>query len=412
MDYFNYKNSVLFAEDIAVNEIASHYGTPCYVYSKKTILRHFKAFNDALGEHPHLICYAVKANSNLSILNLLKEAGAGFDVVSKGELQRVLHIGAAPQTIVFSGVGKTIDEINFAIDKKIHCINVESVAELQRIEMLSQNKDIQTPVSLRINPDINPKTHPYISTGLKDNKFGIAFEKAVEIYHNHKDYPHLKFIGIDCHIGSQITELPPFLDALDKLISLADQLKQQDGLHIEHLDLGGGLGVPYQGEQPPEPACQVKKKLAGRNYKVILEPGRAIMANAGILVTQIEYIKPHHDKNFVIVDAAMTDLLRPALYQAWHDIIPLNKKSLASTIECDVVGGVCESGDFLGHHRQLAVQAGDLLAIRSCGAYGAAMNFNYNSRPKLAEVLVDGEQTQLIHQRESFEDMIKNELTP
>ncbi len=414
MDYFNYHNDELFAEDTALKDIAQKHGSPCYVYSKKTILRHYRAFDDALGSHPHMICYAVKANSNLAILKLLCDAGSGFDVVSKGELQRVLHVGASPQKIVFSGVGKSVDEINYAIDKKIHCINVESVEELNRIEQLSKIKGMKTSISLRINPDINPETHPYISTGLKDNKFGIAIEKAIEIYQNHTHYPHLSFIGIDCHIGSQITQLNPFLDALERLIFLADMLKEQEGLNIEHLDLGGGLGVTYKDETPPEPhhlAQKVKEKLAGRSYKIILEPGRAIMANAGILLTRVEYLKEHHDKHFAIVDAAMTDLLRPALYQAWHDIIPVEKNNELTPLACDVVGGVCETGDFLGLDRRLAITEGSLLAVRSCGAYGSTMSSNYNSRPKLAEVLIDGKTIHLIRQRETFDDLISNELT-
>lgn len=412
MDYFNYNNTTLYAEDVSVKDIVDNFNTPCYVYSKKTILRHFKAFDDALATQPHLICYAVKANSNLSILKLLADAGAGFDVVSKGELQRVLHIGADPNKIVFSGVGKTIEEIEFAIEKKIHCINVESIPELERIQQISQQHNVRTPVSLRINPNIDPKTHPYISTGLKENKFGIAFEEAIKIYKEHHHYPHLNFIGIDCHIGSQITQLAPFIEALDKLLSLADELNQHAGLNIEHLDLGGGLGVPYNGETPPEPhelATALKNKLASRQYKIILEPGRAIMANAGILLTKVEYIKKHHDKNFIIVDAAMNDLLRPALYQAFHNIIPAEINHECPKLTGDVVGGVCETGDFLGQDRTLAVQAGDVLAIRSCGAYGASMSSNYNSRPKLAEIMIDGNLMKLIQRRESFEDMIKNE---
>jgi len=413
MDYFNYKNAQLYAENVPVQDIAMQYQTPCYIYSKKTIIRHYNAFTNALGTHPHLICYAVKANSNLSILKLLVALGSGFDVVSKGELERVLHVGADPNKIIFSGVGKTENEINYALAQKIHCINVESVSELERIQQLSEQQNMIAPVSLRINPNINPKTHPYISTGLKDNKFGIDFNKAAGIYHNHKNYPNLNFIGIDCHIGSQITELPPFMEALDKLILLADELAKTEGLTIKHLDLGGGLGVSYKDEKPPEPnelAQSVKKRLANRPYQIILEPGRAIMANAGILLTKVEYVKPHHDKNFAIVDAAMTDLLRPALYQAWHNIIPVKQNNTPSAQLYDIVGGVCESGDFLGHARLLHIEENSLLAIRSCGAYGFSMSSNYNSRPKIAEIMVDDSKTQLIRRRETFNDMINNEL--
>lgn len=412
MDYFNYKKNQLFAENVSTQDIANQYGSPCYIYSKQTIIRHYNAFNHALGKHPHLICYAVKANSNLSILKILVELGSGFDVVSKGELMRALHVGADPKKIVFSGVGKTTEEISYALDKKILCLNIESLSELKRVQEISMRKKIKAPVSLRINPNINPQTHPYISTGLKDNKFGIDFEQATDIYHNHLNYPNLEFIGIDCHIGSQITQLEPFIEALDKLISLADKLTQTEGLNIKHLDLGGGLGVPYKDESPPLPnelATKVKEKLAQRPYHIILEPGRAIMANAGILLTKIEYIKPHHEKCFAIVDAAMTDLLRPALYQAWHDIIPVTSNKKVPSKNYDVVGGVCETGDFFGHDRSLSINEGDLLAIRSCGAYGFTMSSNYNSRPKIAEVLVDDTQTQLIRRRETFDDMINNE---
>lgn len=413
MDYFNYKEKHLYAEKVALQTIAKKYGTPCYVYSKKTILRHYKAFDDALGTQPHTICYAVKANSNLALLQLLAKQGSGFDVVSKGELQRVLHIGADPKKIVFSGVGKTTDEINFAIEQKILCINIESLSELKRVQKLSFEAKTLTAVSLRINPNINPNTHPYISTGLKDNKFGIDYEVATQLYYAHKDYPNINFIGIDCHIGSQITTLAPFMEALDKLIALADTLAKNTSLNIQHLDLGGGLGVNYQTEQPPAPhllAEAVKKRLADRPYHLILEPGRAIMANAGILLTSVEYIKSHYDKKFAIVDAAMTDLLRPALYQAWHDIIPVLIEPSVERHHYDIVGGVCETGDFLGHDRALNIKEGSLLAIRSCGAYGFTMSSHYNSRPKAAEVLVDGDNTFLIRARENFKDLIQKEI--
>ena len=412
MDYFEYQDNNLHAEDTDIEQIAKQYGTPCYIYSKQTIERHFYAFTTALGRHPHMICYAVKANSNIAILQLLAKLGAGFDVVSKGELQRALYAGGKASKIVFSGVGKTEQEIEFALEQKIHCINVESVNELERINNIAKHKNINANVSLRINPDINPQTHPYISTGMRNNKFGIAMPKAEEIYHNHKSYPNLNFKGIDCHIGSQLTQLPPFMEALDKLIALADKLKDMDGLNIEHLDLGGGLGVCYENEDPPSPsqlAEQVKQRLANRNYKIILEPGRAIMANAGVLVTKVEYLKTHHDKRFAIVDAAMNDLLRPALYQAWHNIVPVKKDSNIEAKKYDIVGGICESGDFFGHDRLLPIKESSLIAIRGAGAYGATMSSNYNTRPRAAEILVDGEKTTLIRKRETFEDLIKNE---
>lgn len=412
MDYFHYHQQQLFAEHVPLTMLANRFGTPCYVYSKKTIERHYLAFKDALGTHPSLICYAVKANSSLAILQLLAHLGSGFDVVSKGELQRVLAAGGDPQKSVFSGVAKSEEEICFALKNNIHCINVESEAELERIQALCQHHQWLAPISLRINPDIDAKTHPYISTGMRDNKFGIEFNKAKQLYLNHKAYPNLRFIGIDCHIGSQLTDLTPFLEALEKLIELADLLSSH-GLAIDHLDLGGGLGVTYRNESPPLPAelaLHVKKKLATRSYKIILEPGRAIMANAGILLTTVEYIKEHHQTHYAITDAAMTELLRPALYQAWHDIIPVEIQPTLDPQWYDIVGGVCESSDFLGKHRQLAIGPGSLLAVRGAGAYGASMGSNYNSRPKPPEILVDGERVHLIRKRETFDELIRNEL--
>lgn len=413
MDYFEFKNNHLYAENVNLSDIAKKYGTPCYVYSKQTIERHYYAFSTALGQHPHLICYAVKANSNIAILQLLAQLGSGFDVVSKGELQRVLKAGGQAEKCVFSGVGKTEAEIGYALEQNIHCINIESVSELERVNRICMHLGIKANVSVRINPDIDPQTHPYISTGMRDNKFGIAMPEAVSIYQNHKAYQNLNFIGIDCHIGSQLTRLSPFLEALDKLIELADDLKKHAGLKIEHLDLGGGLGVPYRDENPPSPsemAEHVKKRLEGRKYKIILEPGRAIMANAGILLTRVEYLKKHHSKNFAIVDAAMNDLLRPALYQAWHDIIECDTSCDIKEDIYDIVGGICESGDFFGHDRKLAIEEYSLLAIRGAGAYGATMSSNYNSRPRAAEILVDGKTSSVIRERESFEDQVRNEV--
>ncbi len=411
MDYFEYHNKELQAEDIKVAKLAEQFGTPLFIYSKKTILRHWHAFNNALGSHPHLICYAVKANSNLAILKVLAELGSGFDVVSIGELHRVIKAGGDPKKVVFSGVGKTTHEITEALDLGIYCINVESISELRRIELIAQSLRIKAPVSLRINPDIDAKTHPYISTGLKENKFGIEFNKAKEVYLKHEEFPHIQFVGIDCHIGSQLTELNPYLEVLDKLLSLADELKEA-GLDISHLDLGGGLGVTYKDEKPPLPnelAEAVQAKMAHRDYEIILEPGRAIMANAGILVTEVEYIKEHHGRYFAIVDAAMNDLLRPALYQAWQNIIPVHTEESYSERVYDVVGPVCESGDFLGKERALKIGEGSLLAVRGAGAYGATMSSNYNSRPRACEILVDGDKADIIRHRETFDDLIHNE---
>jgi diaminopimelate decarboxylase len=411
MDYFNYHGSKLYAESIAVSDLAAKYGTPLYLYSRKTIERHWHAFNDCLEEHPHTICYAVKANSNIGLLNLLARLGSGFDVVSAGELNRVVKAGGDIKKTVFSGVGKTSEELRLALNLNIGCINVESEAELYRLQKLSAEMGKIAPVSLRINPNIDAKTHPYISTGLKDNKFGIELEHALRLYQDHSSFSNVIFIGIDCHIGSQITELSPFIQALDKLIELADFLKEQ-GLNIKHLDLGGGLGVKYLQEMPPNPAelaKVVRKKIANRPYHIILEPGRAIMANAGILVTRTEYLKPHHDKHFAIVDAAMNDLLRPALYDSYQHIIPVNDHKDAPLHRYDIVGPVCESGDFLGKNRSLRLNPNDLLAIRGAGAYGASMGSNYNSRPRPAEILIDNDKAYVIRARESFEQLINNE---
>jgi diaminopimelate decarboxylase len=411
MDYFNYKDDVLHAEDLAIDEIVKKYGTPCYIYSRRTIERHWHAFNDAFGEHDHLICYAVKANSNLGILDVFARLNSGFDVVSGGELERVLLAGGSPKKIIFSGVGKTASEITHALKIGIHCINVESVSELNRIQAIASQLNIKARISLRINPNIDAKTHPYISTGLKNNKFGIEFNKAKTIYVNADSYSHLEFIGIDCHIGSQLTEISPFLDALDVLLSLADDLVKE-GLTIEHLDLGGGLGVTYTDETPPLPdelAKQIRQKIDNRPYEIILEPGRAIMANAGILVTKVNYLKTHHDKYFAIVDAAMNDYIRPALYQADHQIIPVKPRVDAPQHQYDIVGPVCESGDFLGLDKALALKEGDLLAIRGAGAYGASMSSNYNTRQRAAEILVDGDTHYLIRERDSFETLIRHE---
>ena len=404
MDYFNYHNNELFAEDIAVQDIVYKYGSPCYIYSRATLERHWQAFDRAFGNHPHLICYAVKANSNIALLNLLARLGSGFDIVSMGELKRVIQAGGDPKKIVFSGVGKREDEILAALKIGIRCFNIEVRGELDRINLLAEHLGVIAPVSFRVNPDVDAKTHPYISTGLKENKFGIDIEQALTEYRRAAAMPHINIIGIDCHIGSQLTETRPFLDALDKILDLVTIL-EADGICLHHLDLGGGLGIRYNDEHPPEPAdyiTAVLERLGNTDFEILLEPGRAIVGNAGILVTQVEYLKPTAHKNFAIVDAAMNDLVRPSLYSAWQEIIPVNQKSNAQELQWDIVGPVCETGDFLGKDRVLKLAQGDLLAIRSSGAYGFSMSSNYNSRPRVAEVMVDGNQVHLIRERESI----------
>lgn len=404
MDYFNYQNRQLFAEQVNGNDIVNTYGTPTYVYSKATIERHWQAFDDAAGAHPHLVCYAVKANSNLAVLNVMAKLGSGFDIVSGGELARVLEAGGEPSKVVFSGVGKTEAEIEYALEVGIKCFNVESEAELHRINQVAQSLDKIAPISIRVNPNVDAGTHPYISTGLKENKFGVNIEKSKQLYLWAQQQSHLNVQGVDCHIGSQLTEVEPFLDALDKLLALIDQLSEM-GVTISHLDIGGGLGVTYKDETPPHPTeymQAIMTKLSDRtNLTILMEPGRAIMANAGILLTKVEFLKENEGKHFCIVDAAMNDNIRPSLYSAWQDIIPLNQSDQAS-INFDVVGPVCETGDFLGKDRQLQVEAGDYLAVRSVGAYGFTMSSNYNSRPRAAEVMVSGEQMHLIRQRETI----------
>lgn len=404
MDYFNYQNNELFAEDVAIADIINKHGSPCYIYSKATLERHWRAFDSAFGEQAHLICYAVKANSNIGLLNVLARLGSGFDIVSLGELQRVLVAGGDPKKIVFSGVGKREDEILAALKIGISCFNIEVSDELDRINLLAEQLGVIAPVSFRVNPDVDAKTHPYISTGLKENKFGIDINQAVSEYRRAAAMSHINVVGIDCHIGSQLTETRPFLDALDKILALVATLKAE-GIVLQHLDLGGGLGICYKDEQPPEPADYIQAVLARlgqTEFKILLEPGRAIVGNAGILVTQVEYLKPTAHKNFAIVDAAMNDLMRPALYSAWQNIIPVNQHSTATAQHWDIVGPVCETGDFLGKDRVLQLSQGDLLAIRSAGAYGFSMSSNYNSRPRVAEVMVDGSQVHLIRERETI----------
>ncbi|NHH99222.1 MULTISPECIES: diaminopimelate decarboxylase [Oceanimonas] len=412
MDYFNYQDDGrLYGEACDLSRLAEQHGTPLYVYSRATLERHWNAFDQAAGEVDHLVCYAVKANSNLAVLNVLARLGSGFDIVSVGELRRVIAAGGDPKKVVFSGVGKRDDEIRFALEQHIFCFNVESVAELERINRVAGAMGVKAPVSIRVNPDIDAGTHPYISTGLKENKFGIPIEQARSIYRQAAAMGSLEIHGVDCHIGSQLTELSPFLEAVDKLLALIDGLAE-DGIHIQHLDVGGGLGVRYDNETPPEPshyAEELKKRLQGRNLTLVFEPGRAIAANAGVLLTRVEHLKPGEAKNFAIVDAAMNDLIRPALYSAWQAIIPVDKTLERDTAVYDIVGPICETGDFIGKDRELAITEGDLLAVRSAGAYGFVMASNYNSRPRAAEVMVDGEQAFVVREREELADLWRDE---
>ncbi len=403
MDFFYYReDGELLAEQCAVSELVAQYGTPLYIYSRATIERHWKAFDAAAGDVPHLICYAVKANGNLAILNLLARLGSGFDIVSGGELARVIAAGGDAKKVVFSGVGKTEEEMRYALGQDILCFNVESEPELERLNQVAGSMGKVARISIRINPDIDAGTHPYISTGLKQNKFGIPIERAPEVYRYAASLPNLQITGVDCHIGSQLTEISPFLEAVDKLLALIDELSAA-GIKIHHLDVGGGLGVNYNDETPPHPseyALALKQKLQDRDLTLMFEPGRAIMANAGILATKVEYLKAGEDRHFAIVDAAMNDLIRPSLYSAWMNIIPVNRSLPRDAHHYDVVGPICETGDFLGKDRELAIAPGDYLVVRSAGAYGFSMASNYNARSRAAEVLVDGEQPHLVRERE------------
>ena len=411
MDHFNYSSGRLFAEGVELAEIAGEQGTPCYVYSRATLERHWHVFDQALSGHPHLICYAVKANSSLAVLQVLAGLGSGFDIVSAGELQRVLSAGGDPARTVFSGVGKRADEMRFALETGIRCFNVESDAELERLNAVAADSGMIAPVSLRVNPDIDAGTHPYISTGLRDNKFGIEVESALDTYRRAAELSHINVTGIDCHIGSQITEAAPFTDALERVLGLVDRL-QDEGITLAHIDMGGGLGIPYAAaETPPLPdsyARALLEKLSGRSMELVLEPGRAIAGNAGVLLTRVEYLKHTAHRNFAIVDAAMNDLQRPALYGAWHEIMQLQPRFGVSQLY-DIVGPVCETGDFLGKSRLLALAESDLLAVRAAGAYGFTMSSNYNSRPRAAEVMVDGEQVHVIRARETIDDLLRGE---
>lgn len=408
MDFFQYKNEQLYVEDLPVKQLAEEFGTPLYIYSRATLERHWHAFDSALGDHPHLICYAVKANSNIGILNVMAKLGSGFDIVSQGELERVLAAGGEASKVVFSGVAKSRAEIMRALEVGIRCFNVESIAELHHINQIAGEMGKIAPISLRVNPDVDAHTHPYISTGLKENKFGVSVDEAREVYRLAATLPHVKITGMDCHIGSQLTELQPFLDATDRLIRLIEQL-QEDGITLKHLDLGGGLGVTYTDETPPHPsdyAAALLNKLKGyENLEIILEPGRAIAANAGILVAKVQYLKSNESRNFAITDTGMNDMIRPALYEAYMNIIEIDRTLEREKAIYDVVGPVCETSDFLGKQRELAIAEGDYIAQRSAGAYGASMSSNYNSRPRTAEVLVDGEKAHLIRRRESLSEL-------
>jgi diaminopimelate decarboxylase len=411
MNHFEYRGNSLFAEGVSVAEIASTVGTPCYIYSRATIERHWQVFDNALASLDHLICYSVKANSNIALLNLLARLGSGFDIVSGGELERVMKAGGDVSKTVFSGVGKTDQEIQFALQSGIHCFNIESAAELTAINNVATRLDQVAPVSIRVNPDVDAHTHPYISTGLKENKFGVEIEYALPLFQQAAQMSHIKVIGLDCHIGSQLTDMSPFIDALQRLMLLIDDLKS-NGIEIEHLDIGGGLGITYDNESPPSPAEYVKALLPlleNKKLKLLIEPGRAIVGNAGILATSVTYLKTNGEKHFAIVDSAMNDLLRPALYDAWQNIIPVEKRPQGELKNYDIVGPVCETADFLGKDRDLNIQQGDLLAVCSAGAYGFVMSSNYNSRPRAAEVMVDGDQMHIIRQRETIADLFKGE---
>ena len=410
MEAFSRRDGQLFAEGVALSAIAERFGTPTYVYSRAHIEQQYRAYADALQGIEHLVCFAVKANSNLGVLNLLARLGAGFDIVSRGELERVLAAGGQPDKIVFSGVGKTREDMRRALQIGVHCFNVESTDELERLQLIAAELNVRAPVSLRVNPDVDAGTHPYISTGLKENKFGIAIADAEAVYARAAALPNLQVLGVDCHIGSQLTTLPPFLDALDRLLALIDRLAAR-GIPIRHLDLGGGLGVQYRDEQPPlagDYIAAVRERLGNRALTLVFEPGRSIVANAGVLLTQVEYLKHTEHKDFAIVDAAMNDLIRPALYQAWMDVVAVQPREAATRLY-DIVGPICETGDFLAKGRELALAEGDLLAVCSAGAYGFVMSSNYNTRGRAAEVLVDGEQAFEVRRRESVQELFATE---
>lgn len=414
MEYFHYQSGTLCAEKVPLTTIAKEYGTPCYVYSRTAIENNWRSFDEGFGSYPHRICYAVKACSNIAILNVLAQLGSGFDIVSLGELERVLAAGGDPKKVVFSGVGKTAEEISRALVLGVFCFDIESTAELERLHQIAKKKNIIANIAIRINPNIDARTHPYISTGLHENKFGIEIEDALPLCLLIKSMPNVKLVGIACHIGSQLTELEPFLEAIDSTLKLVDELIAQD-IHLKYINFGGGLGVRYHDETPP-PIHQYIYALVNKaqkyNLEIILEPGRAIVANAGVLLTTVEYLKHSANKNFAIVDAGMNDLIRPALYEAWQNIIPVKSPEHNDPKTYDIVGPVCESADFLGKNRKLSLNEGDLLAVTSSGAYGFSMSSNYNSRPRVAEILVEGEHVHLIRQRETIQDLMVHEKIP
>lgn len=411
MTHFQRKNGALFAENVPLETIAQQYGTPSYIYSRAALEQHWHAFDEAFAGQDHLVCFAVKANSNLAVLNVLARLGSGFDIVSAGELARVVAAGGRADQTVFSGVGKTAAEIECALKHDIRCFNVESIQELERINQIAAQMDKKAPISIRVNPDVDAQTHPYISTGLKENKFGIDIDDALTVYQQAQAMQHVEVIGVDCHIGSQLTTVAPFVDALKRVLKLIDALAEHH-IHIKHLDIGGGLGICYRDETPPSPAeyaAAMREVLAGHDLQVLLEPGRAIAGNAGILLTQVEYIKAAESKQFAIVDAAMNDLLRPALYQSWMAIEAVKTRDDLPEAIYDIVGPVCETGDFLGKDRSLSIETADLLAIHSAGAYGFTMSSNYNSRPRAAEIMVDGEAVCLVRERESVKSLFVGE---
>lgn len=411
MEHFLYRDGELYAENVAVSDIAAAHGTPCYIYSRKALETAFGEYQRALADCDHLICYAVKANSNIAVLNVLARLGAGFDIVSEGELERVVAAGGDPAKVVFSGVGKKPGEMARALELGIHCFNLESAAELEVLNRVAGELGRVAPISVRVNPDVDAQTHPYISTGLRENKFGVTVEEALSVYQRAAQLENVEVVGLDCHIGSQLTQVSPFLDALRRLLALVDTLAES-GIHIRHLDLGGGLGVRYRDESPPSVAEYIgalRSELQGRQLQLMFEPGRSIAANAGLLVTRVEYLKPTPEHNFALVDAAMNDMIRPALYQAWLDIQPVVQGSEAATARWDVVGPVCETGDFLGKDRELSLAQGDLLALFGAGAYGFSMSSNYNSRGRAAEIMVDGDRAHLIRERETIADMMRTE---
>jgi diaminopimelate decarboxylase len=406
---FSYKNQILQAESVAITDLMATYGSPLYVYSQTDIENNWREFDAAFGSHPHLVCYAVKANSNLAVLNTLAKIGAGFDIVSEGELERVLAAGGQANRCVFSGVAKTAREIKRALEVGVRCFNVESASELDRIESVAQSLNMQAPISIRINPNVDAKTHPYISTGLKENKFGVDIDDAINLYQQANNSKYLSVQGLDCHIGSQLTEVSPFLDALDKVLELVDQLNQQ-GISIAHLDLGGGVGIRYDDEKTIDIKAYVEAMIAKvGNIEIILEPGRSIVGNAGVFITKVEFLKQNSEHSFAIIDGAMNDLLRPSFYNAYHQVLPVDENASGIQASWDLVGPICETGDFLAKGRELSLSQGDYLALMSAGAYGFTMSSNYNSRPRVAEVMVSGEQHHLVRERETIQDLFEKE---